>query len=80
MGRQVRECHCIVIIQKSLTSKGNGYDCVDRRLRVQETFSALTDRRSPDMHDILIVLSFVAMVAFPAILASMQKPETDDEV
>jgi hypothetical protein len=31
------------------------------------------------MHDLLIALAFVAMVAFPAIVASMQRPETDDE-
>ena len=32
------------------------------------------------MHDVLIVLAFVAMVAFPAIVATMQKAETDDEL
>jgi hypothetical protein len=32
------------------------------------------------MHDILIALAFVAMVACPAIVASMQKPETDEEI
>jgi hypothetical protein len=31
------------------------------------------------MHEFLIALAFVAMVACPAIVASMQKPESDDE-
>jgi len=31
------------------------------------------------MHEFLIALAFVAMVASPAIVASMQKPESDDE-
>jgi hypothetical protein len=30
------------------------------------------------MHDILIALAFVAMVACPAIAASIQKPEEDE--
>jgi hypothetical protein len=32
------------------------------------------------MHDILVALAFVAMVASPAIFASIQKPKTDDDV
>jgi len=32
------------------------------------------------MHDVLVALAFVAMVVCPAIVASSQKPETDDEV
>ena len=32
------------------------------------------------MHDVLVALAFVAMVICPAIVASSQKPETDDEI
>jgi hypothetical protein len=31
------------------------------------------------MHDVLIALAFVAMIACPAIVASLQRPESDDE-
>jgi hypothetical protein len=35
--------------------------------------------RSTRMHDILIALAFVAMVACPAIVARLLQQETDDE-
>jgi hypothetical protein len=32
------------------------------------------------MHDILVALAFVAMVICPAIVASAQKPESEDDL